>query len=256
MSNWIAPDDLLVRLGISSPKEIVVEEIAQYCGATVLYEELHGCAARIVGHGDRAIISVDTAANRGRQRFSAGHELGHWMRDRGKAAFACTDAMLATEWSTDNPETRANRYAADLLLPERFFKPDARAQPVTFSTVETLAERYQASWTATALRLVALGSSPSMIVCSRRGQRWKWFKRSPDLPRALWPRDQPTTDTVAYDVLAGSGTVETATAVSAAGWFDHGGAERYELVESTVSIPGGCLSLLWWEDEAQLLELE
>ncbi len=255
MSDWIAPEQLLARLGVAGPEEIVVEEIAQFCGATILYEDLHGCAARIVGHGDRAIISVDTNSHRPRQRFSAAHELGHWMRDRGKAAFACTEQMLASEWGATNAETRANQYAADLLLPRAFFKPDARGRAITLSSVDDLADRYKTSRTATALRLVALGSYPSMLVCCRAGRRWKWFKRSPDLPRTLWPREEPGSDTLAHDLLARGDSGPVEADVTAAGWFGLPGADRYYIRESAIRIPGGVLALLWWEDEEQLLSL-
>ena len=41
---------------------------------------LAGGDARIMGVGDRAIITVDDAASRVRQRFSVAHELGHASR--------------------------------------------------------------------------------------------------------------------------------------------------------------------------------
>src|SRR5207237_746269 len=77
---------------------------------------LTGCEARIVGMAARAIITVNEASSPGRRRFSIGHELGHWMHDRGTAAFACEETKLSGPWAglTDR-EPRANRYAADLL---------------------------------------------------------------------------------------------------------------------------------------------
>jgi len=59
----------IVGLGISEPSEIDVE-IAQYLGATVAYQPLTGCDARIPGNTEAAIITVDSTSNRGRQRFS------------------------------------------------------------------------------------------------------------------------------------------------------------------------------------------
>lgn len=82
------PATVLSELGVSVPSDIVIEGIAEYCGATIVYEPLDGCEARILGAGDRAIITVNANSPRPRQRFSAGHELGHWMRDRRKLAFS------------------------------------------------------------------------------------------------------------------------------------------------------------------------
>src|SRR5690606_21936818 len=96
--HYRSPGKLLEELGIENTEEIDIEAIAQHCDATIVYERLHGCAARIIGGAQQAIIAVDSESSRQRQRFSAGHELGHWMNDRGKAGFACTETMFAQEW--------------------------------------------------------------------------------------------------------------------------------------------------------------
>jgi len=115
-------DALLDDLGITEPEELDLRVIAQHCGATIVSKPLDGCAARIVGNEDRAIITVDSKSKIERQRFSAGHELGHWMFDRGKVSlYSCEENLFLREWSKNNPEARANRYASDLLLPLRMF---------------------------------------------------------------------------------------------------------------------------------------
>src|SRR5262245_49053746 len=133
--------ELLRELGISTPDEIDIEAIAFHCGATIRYRPLTGCAARIVGNGNKAIITVDSHSTRARQRFSAAHELGHWMHDRRKASFSCEEAQFIREWSASNPESRANRYASDVLLPVTIFKPKAQAfRAMDFNIVRQLAE--------------------------------------------------------------------------------------------------------------------
>ena len=70
------PEMLLAHLGIESPGDIDIEAIAQFCQATVEYAPLDGCEARILGYGDRAIITVNSnGTNRGRQRFGVPCEL-------------------------------------------------------------------------------------------------------------------------------------------------------------------------------------
>jgi hypothetical protein len=49
---------LLQELGITEPKEIDLEAIAYHVGAHVRRQPLDGCEARIIGCGDRAIITV------------------------------------------------------------------------------------------------------------------------------------------------------------------------------------------------------
>jgi hypothetical protein len=243
---------LLNELGITEPGDIDVEAIAQYCGATVLYERLAGCEARIVGHGDRAIITVRRDVARGRQRFSVGHEIGHWLRDRNRVAFACTDRVFRAEWAADNPEHRANTFAAELLLPERMFRPVARSLPVTLATVHSLADAFQSSLTATAIRLVELGPQPAMVVCSTTAGKRRWFFRNKDVP--LWPHDSAGRDTIAWDIARGAeaaGPVE----VDASAWIDQTEADRYSLVEDSMALgPDLVLSILWWRDERQLID--
>jgi hypothetical protein len=255
-SHYRLPPALLRELGITEPQDIRIEAIAEYCDATIVYEPLEGCAARIVGFDDRAYITVDSRSPRARQRFSASHELGHWMVDRGKvASFVCKEKVFASEWAGDNPERRANRYAADLLLPKFMFEPRAKNREITFATVRSLASDFQSSLTATAIRLVELGSFQAMIVCNEPGRR-RWFFRGSDVPDVLWPRDMPGAYTCAYDLLRG-GTIEGPTDVQADGWFDHPDTRRYKLWEDSVPIAHGfVLSLLWWKDERQLLDLE
>src|SRR6185369_4279430 len=89
--SYRTPLAILQELGITEPDEIDIEAVAHYCRATIQYKPLEGCQARIIGYGDRAIIAVSNSEQRPRQRFSAGHELGHWMRDHNSISFSCTE---------------------------------------------------------------------------------------------------------------------------------------------------------------------
>ena len=94
------------------------------------------------------------------------------MMDRGKvASFVCSERVFATEWETDNAERRANRYATDLLLPRFMFELRAKNKDIIFDTVRGLARNFQVSLTATAIRLVELGSFSAMVVCNEPGRR-------------------------------------------------------------------------------------
>lgn len=254
--HYRSPEELLAELAIDSPSDIDIEAIAQYCKATVIYEPMEGCEARILGVGDRAVITVNELSSRERQRFSAGHELGHWMHDRGRASFMCDDKVFHREWSSRNPEARANGYSANLLLPLSMFTPRARDREITFATARELAADFETSLTATAIRLVEHGSFPSMVVCN--GSRGRlWFKRGPSIPESLWPTDRVGPSTVAFDVLRGERSPGKAVDVRASAWFDQEDAESYWIREDAVRVaPDTVLSLIWWADEQQLIDLE
>jgi Zn-dependent peptidase ImmA (M78 family) len=248
-------DAVLTELGISKPSEIDVEAIAQYLGATVLYQPLTGCDARILGNADEAIITVDSISNRGRQRFSVGHELGHWMRDRGKLGFACSSEDLQSGWKAGGSEQRANEYAADLLLPVSMFRPRCKGKEVVFDTVKALAAEFETSITATVVRLVQHGWLPAMLLYVVNGKR-KWFIGDPDLPKQIWPHEVPKPATVTAELMHRH-CYSGPEAIQADGWIEHPQSKWYEVVEDVFQLsPSTFLTLLWWKNERQLLDFE
>lgn len=249
------PTELLGELGIRAPEEIDVEVVAAHLGATVVYEPLSGCAARLLGYGDRAIITVDQNASRPRRRFSAAHELGHWMRDRGRVAFACTELALETSWDGTNPERGANTFATDLLLPAAMFKSRVQKREPSLAACWELARQFETSLTATALRLVELGPRIAVAVCTEHGRR-RWVRRSADLPPGIKVRAVAGPDTGAAMFANGDPCKEGPFQIGADGWFDHPAADEYEVLEDAYEIaPGVLLTLVWWRDERMLRDL-
>ena len=250
-------DVVLDELGITAPDEIDIEAIAYCLGARVKYKPLDGCAARIVGRADKAIITVDSASSWRRIRFSIGHELGHWMRDRGRQTMLCKKSDLA-KWSHEyrrNPEALANAYASDLLMPRVMFAESAHGKPMTFDTVENLCNVFDTSKPATTIRLVDLGSFPAMVVCHSRERRL-WYSKGPDLPDFLHPHRELRSDTKAFDLLYGGSGISRPTPVDADAWINLRNSTGYIVHEhSTVTSDGNVLSLIWWKDESQLVDL-
>jgi Zn-dependent peptidase ImmA (M78 family) len=250
------PSQVLSDLGIQEPSDIDIEAIAEDCGATIQYRRLSGCAARIMGFNDRAIITIDEDSPRPRQRFSAGHELGHWMRDRGQAAFQCQDRVFVKEWSAENPETRANRYAGDLLLPAKMFRLNAGERPITFDTTKDLAKLFCTSLTATAIRLVEYGAFPSILVCNSPQKR-DWYICSSEVRGKIWLEERPGAGSLAYSLLHSQVKFRPAREVGSDAWFNHRNARNYRIYEDSQLIADGVvLSLLWWKDETQLIDID
>lgn len=243
---------LLNELGITEPHEIDIEAIAEYCGATVIYERLSGCEARILGAEDRAIITVNPSTSRGKERFSAAHELAHWLRDAGGVALLCDPDNGFDESAGMNRETRANDYAGDLLLPKFMFVPRSKGRSMTLQTSTRLAEEFQTSLTATSLRLVQLGSFPAVVVVSD-ATRMRWFWRGPDVPESLWPH-APGRKTFAYDIVRGQAASGSGN-VYADEWLA-GTVERHSIHEDSRRLTDDVvLSMLWWTDETPLEQI-
>ena len=87
------------------------------CGAAVKYRRLDRCEAMIVGAADHAIITVNSASIPERQRFSLGHEIGHWHHHRGRILFCGTSDIGNPAHRSLNPESQADQFASDLVLP-------------------------------------------------------------------------------------------------------------------------------------------
>lgn len=235
MSSLSPAERVLLDLGITEPHEIDLEAIAWHLGAHVKVCDLDGCEARIIGHRDRAIIRVDRRASYRRQRFSIGHELGHWRHHRGKM-LVCRHEDIGNRKPGAPPiERQADRYAADLLLPRYLFEPLARQHDrLTVKAVRELADTFDTSLTATAIRLVESRHSPAMLICHGPEGR-KWFTRSPDVPERWFPQEHLDSESFAFDLLFGRGDEQRQPRlIGADAWFDRPEAQRYELHEQSV----------------------
>lgn len=246
-------EHLLQSLGITEPKEIDLKAIALYCGATVKERVLQGCEAQIIGHGNRAIININSAASSERKRFSIGHELGHWKYDRGKSFICRTDDIGNQSYSQNNPERIADAYSSDLLMPAYIFKgmTDHAGSP-NWDIIKDLSGKFQTSLTATALRYIKYSPTPTMLVCHAQNGR-KWFSRGQDVPESLFPRSDLDADSYAMDVLYQRTVQARPNLIGADAWFDKRDADRYELHEQSISIYSGqILTLLSWKDTSML----
>ncbi|MDE0109241.1 MAG: ImmA/IrrE family metallo-endopeptidase [Bryobacterales bacterium] len=246
------PRQLLEELGITRPEEIDVEVIAYTCGATTRYADLTGSEATLVGMGDKAIITVREQSSRVRKRFSVGHELGHWIRDRGSVAFSCKESDLDISAMGRARERNANEFASDLLLPAYLFDPMAQGRSLDLETLRDMAERFRTSLTATSIKLVRRGSYPAVLASYKSGRR-AWYIRGDSVPPKFAPLESLDRSTGAASADSDLGSED----IRADRWFDHEHSRRYEVRESWFrTTSDSVVALIWWEDEQQLLDFE
>jgi hypothetical protein len=227
-------EQTLADLGITHPSEIDLDAIAWTLGAQVRYRPLDGCEARIIGNGDRAIITVNNRSHARRQRFSVAHELGHWRYHRGRLLECSADAIGRAGEGRPAQERTADNYAAQLLMPGYLLQPIARAHPkLTFQTIRTIADTFETSLTCTAIRLVESRHSPAILTCHGPNGR-KWFTRSTDVPGRWFPRDNLDAESFAFGILFGAEQDDrNPRRIGADAWFDRWDAERFEVFEQT-----------------------
>lgn len=246
------PCDIMKSLGIYSPQDIDLDLIAYSLGAEVKCVSLSDCEGYIIGSEDKAIITINKDAQSERQRFSLGHEIGHWVNDRKlNLTYRCTttDMRQHTPQKSNfrqQKEVRANQFSAELLIPNHIVTPYLAELDITFESVSALADMFNVSRTSTAIRLVELSPFPCMLICYDRTGNRRWFRRSHIIPEHFWPHKKIITPK-AVSLLG------TAEEVDADIWIDEDKAIFYSVTQSTFSNSYGTLVLLWWKDEAHLL---
>lgn len=237
------------ELGIRDPRDLEVELIAMDAGMEVRYENLKGCEATLMGVGDRAIATVRRSALRGRERFSVGHELGHWEMHRGKA-FRCRLDDPDQNWVSDSDlEKDADTYASHLLMPSTMFnRAVMELDTPAFPQMEELSSAFSTSMLATCMRLADIDTLPVVLACyNARGLRW--WKAADHVPRRWWLQKHLDEDTFAYDLFHTGRPHPTLGKQPAEVWFENDDAERYELKECCIpGRAGEILVLLYLED--------
>lgn len=222
---------IVASLGIARAADLDVEAIAFDSGLEVVYDQLRGCEATLVGFGDRAMATVNRSSVRGRERFSIAHELGHWQLHRGRS-FQCRVDEPDTSFAPDRTlEREADDFASHLLMPGPIFNPLVRAigKP-RFEDLADLAREFETSLTATALRLAAINTLLVIVACYDRDGR-RWCLAADDIPRWWRPKRHLDEATFTYDLLY-KGVHRAAPGKQLAdAWFDNDGADRFEVIE-------------------------
>lgn len=231
--------------------------IAYDQGVKVRYRKLDGCDALIMGSGGRGIITVNSAAAPQRRRFSIAHELGHWRFHRNRISM-CAASDIERGNRNKGPlddERVADKFASELLMPTYLLLPAVGTiVRLDWKLVRRIADAFDTSLPATAIRLVEANLVPSLLVCHRaRGSR-AWFARAKDVPMHWFPQDQLDARSSAFPLCHGQLAAPPPTRVSADLWFDRRGAERYELFEQPMVMSNGDVLCLLNITDARMMD--
>ena len=97
------------------------------------------------------VCYVDSSEPSVRQRFTAAHELGHFVLHRDMIGDTHKDNyLLRAEGFTSYQETQAHKFAADLLMPNELISEKIEAG---ITSVKELAREFGVSETAMSIRL-------------------------------------------------------------------------------------------------------
>jgi Zn-dependent peptidase ImmA (M78 family) len=149
---------------------VPVERLARSVGALISYqpfdaEDISGLLYRSTDAAP--VIGVNSNNSKNRQRFTIAHELGHLLLHEGHDLILerlvrvnFRDATTST--ATNEEESEANRFAAELLMPkdllERALQVLLAGRPLSdLDFVRRLARRFEVSQQAMEFRLANLG---------------------------------------------------------------------------------------------------
>lgn len=236
-----------------------IELVAWARGALVLDDKLEGAEARLAAVSQRAIITVSSAVkDPRRRRFSIAHELGHWEMDRYTSELSVCTTDDLNNWipqpSKPDREQQANEFAAALLTPEQFFAPLCQDQDPSFELISDLADRFNVSLMATAMRYVRFTSEPCAIVFSKDGLV-KWFSGSKDfndLGLFIEVRVKPDPSSLAASFFQGRSISPSQRNVSASVWLAPGHYRKNAKIrEQALTMPNynSVLTLLWIDED-------
>lgn len=129
-----------------------------------------GVSGMLLRHGDSFGIFYSTnIPNKGFQRFSIGHELGHYFLEGHLDQISFQDGFHSSQAgfaSVDAYEQEADSFATGLLMPARLFRRAINNFEDGLPAINGLASFCQTSLTATAIRYVELTEAAVAIVMS------------------------------------------------------------------------------------------
>jgi len=120
--------------------------------------------------GDKRAILINTQRGLiGRHNFTFAHELGHYLLAHkptttidGRPIIRCTTADIRN--NDNSNEVDANRFAAELLMPEERFRLDMAGAPIDFGLIGSLSNKYMVSKHACSIRIVNFLQAPCVII--------------------------------------------------------------------------------------------
>lgn len=186
--------ELIEFADLTKPAEIVTEILTQNPGITIPipldeiahasgiheihYKPLDGLEGALVANPEKSegVILVNEKARHHRQRFTLGHELGHFLIPRHGHKMECgINELSISEKKSMNSiqriELEANKFSAELLMPAILFTQfkGYRNEPSINCLIEQ-SNFFDVSFEACAHRYVALHDYPVAIVFSHNGK--------------------------------------------------------------------------------------
>jgi Zn-dependent peptidase ImmA (M78 family) len=238
------------EFAITEPSEIDIEAIAFEQQATVLEMPLSGCEAMIIGAGEKATITVNSASDSRRKRFSVGHELGHWFKDRGKVGNLCShNDMENPSGISRHRENIANSYASELLVPTYLLKEHLAGSRLDLDLLSSIKSAFDTSFMMTLRRVITSDHYMGHFVIYRKDGSRYLFDKSSTLPGCFFPTNTAPKGSKIHDLIF-NGLKSSPSEVDGSVWCREDWADDATVHEHAFQYHDDMfISLVWWEDE-------
>ncbi|MEL0642366.1 ImmA/IrrE family metallo-endopeptidase [Pseudoalteromonas aliena] len=217
---------------------IPIKEIALAAGikkiGTLNSENIEGMLVTDEGKNEGVIYYNSHEKPVGRQRFTIGHELGHFLllHHNGINGIQTCDSADLSLSSKDCIEKEANEFAQLLLLPDKLIKNAYRDKQPCLTSLEKVADNFEMSLEATANKCTKYGLKPFALVYSLNGvvrYCWKDHKRLPYYS-SLKKGSQMPSSSQAVTLNLSEQTITQFTTAKATCWFNP--SPKYDLPET------------------------
>jgi len=238
---------LRAEVGYSHPTELEIEVLAHIRRALVRESPTQGARANLLRMGAHGVISVASGLPLDQRRWAIAHELGHFETHAAVSYLSlCIGEDLRLSYDSSGHEQEANAFAAELLMPEDLFAPKCDVPKVFWTPIVKLAEEFQVSVTAAALRFLSFTWDRVAVVACKDG-KVAWSQSTRDFGPRLAKGSPLDRWSLAYDFFKKGQASQIPETVTAEAWVPNA-RDGEEVVEHLFPMPnlGIALSLLWF----------
>jgi Zn-dependent peptidase ImmA (M78 family) len=235
---------------ITEANEIDIEAISFDQGATVIERELKGCEAMIIGANDKATITINSKSNEARKRFSIGHELGHWFKDRGKVGNLCSKHdMDSPNGKSKMRENIANSFASELLIPNYLLIPKLTSSKLNLELIRAISNDFNTSFIASLRRVISTNFHMGFFAIYKKNGSRRLFHANSDMPYSFLPPQQAPQGSLVYKRINGLSN-ESTEVIDGCIWCKDQWGDQSEVREQAFHYHDNeYITVVYWEQE-------
>ena len=215
LADCFTPEQLVNEIYRQCPNikaPVPVEEIARAVGILEIKamstKDVEGMLVADDGK-NTGVIHYKESSPPGRQRFTIGHELGHFLLLHHGSKQSCTAKDIKFGSSSDalkKLESEANQFSQLLLMPDNLISKAINGSAVSMELLKRISDDFEMSFEAMANKCSSLSDKPFALIYSKDGVvRYCWknkykfpywlpFKRSDLMPPSSQAISLPQSD--------------------------------------------------------------